>query len=239
MTESRKILVASRFCGPPTSGNGGYSSGLVAQLVPSPAECTLRKPIPIERELRAETRVDGGAVLLDGEEVVIDAAALIGDFEVPRSFPLEYASKIDSREMSPAFHNHPFPTCFTCGPERNEGDGLRIFPSPIRSSTSEFWVSLWTPSAEFADASNSVRPEIVWAALDCPTGFAAGFPYEGTLVTGRLGVAIDKPVIAGEQHVIVSRKSGAEGRKHHAVAALYGPSGELRARARATWIKLN
>ena len=46
------IVIAKRFCGPPTSGNGGYTCALVAQALGGTAEVTLRKPIPIERELQ-------------------------------------------------------------------------------------------------------------------------------------------------------------------------------------------
>ena len=31
----------------------------------------------------------------------------------------------------PGFSAHPFPTCFVCGPERAEGDGLRLFPGRL------------------------------------------------------------------------------------------------------------
>jgi len=42
MTET--LTVARRFCGPPTSGNGGYVSGLVAGLIGGPATVTLKAP---------------------------------------------------------------------------------------------------------------------------------------------------------------------------------------------------
>ena len=48
---NQRIVIARRFCGPPDSGNGGYSSGLIANAISQNAECTLRKPIPIEREM--------------------------------------------------------------------------------------------------------------------------------------------------------------------------------------------
>jgi hypothetical protein len=74
--------------------------------------------------------------------------------------------------------------------------------------------------------------------MDCPTGFAAGFPWQGTLVTGRLAVEQVLPVYALRPYVVTSWPTGSEGRKFHAEAALHGPDGELCAKARATWIKL-
>jgi hypothetical protein len=38
--------------------------------------------------------------------------------------------------------------------------------------------------------------------------------------------------------VIISWGKGSEDRKHYAGALLYGPDGELCAKARATWIKV-
>ena len=42
------IAIASRFNGPLESGNGGYSSGIVAaRLGGGPATVSLRRPIPL------------------------------------------------------------------------------------------------------------------------------------------------------------------------------------------------
>ena len=47
------VMIPRRFNGPPDSGNGGYSCGVVAALLDAPAvEVTLRAPPPLERELR-------------------------------------------------------------------------------------------------------------------------------------------------------------------------------------------
>ena len=49
------VVIPSRFRGPPQSGNGGYVSGVFAELLPhqpgqSP-EITLRSPIPLDRTM--------------------------------------------------------------------------------------------------------------------------------------------------------------------------------------------
>jgi hypothetical protein len=231
------IRIAKRFCGPPTSGNGGYSSGMLASLLPGACECTLRKPIPLERDLKTEV-FDKVARLLDGTEVVIEAAPT----QIPGA-QHQSVTFVESQRAainSPAFANHPFPTCFTCGPERVSGDGLRIFPGRVNQAneSSSVFAAPWIPDPSLASGGVVVRPEFIWAAMDCPTGFAAGFPWRGTLVTGRLAVEQIAPVYPLRPYVVLSWPTGYEGRKFHAGAALFGPDGELCVNARATWIKL-
>jgi hypothetical protein len=234
---SSTIRIARRFCGPPNSGNGGYSAGMLASLLGGPCECTLRKPIPLERALQAHVS-ESAARLLDGVELILESTRSQIGTENQASVSFEQAAR--AAADSPAFQDHPFPTCFTCGPQRAEGDGLRIFPGrlPAPSQSSSIFAAPWIPDASLADRDSVVRPEFVWAAMDCPTGFAAGFPWRGTLVTGRLAVEQTAPVYPLRPCVIVSWPAGNEGRKFHAGAALYGPDGSLCAKARATWIKL-
>lgn len=234
---SSTIRIAKRFCGPPTSGNGGYSSGMLASLLPGACECTLRKPIPLERELQAEMS-EKTARLLDGPEVVIEAASTQIKRAEQQPVAFDQAQRVAIN--SPAFANHPFPTCFTCGPERATGDGLRIFPGRLdeKNESSSIFAAPWIPDPSLASGGVVVRPEFVWAAMDCPTGFAAGFPWRGTLVTGRLAVEQVAPVYPLRPYVVMSWPTGSEGRKFHAGAALFGTDGQVCANARATWIKL-
>ena len=231
------IRIARRFCGPPDSGNGGYSSGTLASHLPGISECTIRKPIPLERELAVETS-DSTARLLDGAELIIEAVQTqIGDVnQAPPT--IEEAHR--AAKASPAFSNHPFPTCFTCGPQRNAGDGLCIFPGRLSQNGPEHsaFAAPWIPDSSLTGSGVTVRPEFVWAAMDCPTGFAAGFPWRGTLVTGKLAVEQVGPVYPHRPYIVLSWPQGNEGRKFHAGAALYGPDGELCAKAKATWIKI-
>lgn len=233
---SSTIRIAKRFCGPPTSGNGGYSSGMLASLLPGACECTLRRPIPLEQDLQTELS-ERTASLLSGAEVIIEAVSTeIGRVEQPR---IAFDQAQRAAANSPAFANHPFPTCFTCGPERAASDGLRIFPGRLDqgSESSSIFAAPWIPDSSLASGV-VVRPEFVWAAMDCPTGFAAGFPWRGTLVTGRLAVEQLAPIYPLRPYVVVSWPAGSEGRKFHAAGALYGPDGEVCASARATWIRL-
>jgi hypothetical protein len=89
----------------------------------------------------------------------------------------------------------------------------------------------WTPRDD------TVGPEFVWAALDCPGAYATGVPGRGTVVLGRFAARVDRVPEAGEQCVVVARHNRSDGRKHGAVTALFTASGELLGLARAVWIE--
>ncbi|MCU1306266.1 MAG: hypothetical protein JWN45_961 [Acidobacteriaceae bacterium] len=204
-----------------------------------PADVTLRKPIPIERDLHIHSRdgANSGVLVKHGDELIAEAAPLSWAVDMPID-QVEFEEASRAAAKSPAFMNHPFPTCFVCGPDRTAGDGLRIFPGPLEKSGRAYYAAHWIPDSSAADGNGRVRDEIVWAALDCPTGFAGGFASAGTLVTGRLGARLIAPVRVGERCVLLSWALGVEGRKHLSEAVLLGEDGTLRAESRATWIKL-
>jgi hypothetical protein len=234
----RSVTVPARFCGPPDSGNGGYTCGLLARELGGVVECTLRAPVPLDAPLQLERAQAGGALRRD-EKVVVEARPAIVAVPPPASISLQAAT--EAMASSPALAlssngapQHPFPTCFVCGPRRAVGDGLRIFPAPVDGGVH---VASWVPDPEFGDGERLLRPEFLWAALDCPTGFAAGFPTVGKLVTGRMAVQQLKGIRTGEGCVLMAWPLGLEGRKHFSAACLY-QNQELRAVARATWIRL-
>jgi hypothetical protein len=230
------ILIAKRFCGPSTSGNGGYTCGLISQAMEMPADVTIRRPIPLEVELAVKENGEGVQVR-SGDELIAEGAPLVWSANAPRE-EIDFGQAEAASVKSPAFHNHPFPSCFTCGPDRAEGDGLRIFPGKWAGEGGDYFAAPWVPHTDFADAKGYVREEIVWAAMDCPTGFAGGFASAGTLVTGKLGARLIAPVRAEEKCVLLSWATGIEGRKHFAECVLLGEDGTVRAESHATWIKL-
>lgn len=252
MEQTKRVRIPERFCGPPDSGNGGYTCGLVSTALQTSAEVTLRRPIPMERDLEVEfeQRTNSIWALLRDEDGLI-AEGMPMEWTQEHPISASFAEAEVAAAKSPAFYNHPFSTCFTCGPDRKPGDGLRIFPGRIMSldklrdmtgnaeqSRSNFFAAHWVPDEGLAGKDGAIPDEIVWAALDCPTGFAGGFPYEGKLVTGRLGANLYAPIHAGEKCVLVSWLTSSEGRKRMATCILMGESGEVKAQSRATWIKL-
>jgi hypothetical protein len=112
------------------------------------------------------------------------------------------------------------------GPQRD--DGLAVYPGPVAGREGVV-ASPWTPPAD-------VRPEIVWAALDCPAGWAVDdFQREGVLL-GRMAAHIDRLPVAGHPHVLLGWRIGEDGRKRYAGSALFTVGGDLLAAARSTWI---
>ena len=226
------VEIHPRFCGPPTSGNGGYTAGLLARHIDGPATVTLRRPPPLQRPLGVLEEA-GGVRLLDGEDVVAEA--------VPAQFELELPAAVPGLEAAAAaggdpdwYPGHPFRGCFVCGPDRT--DGLRIFPGPLDGT----YATAWTPAADFADERGHVPGEIVWSALDCPS-FAPsrGLPDPPVaMVLGRLTAELLAPVIAAQTYVVVAWPIARDGRKLDTGSALADADGRVVAVARARWIEI-
>ena len=224
-------MIERRFRGPPESGNGGYSCGVVAEGVSGVATVTLRLPPPLDRPLTLSG--DGEqSTLTDGESIVGEAARSTLDLEVPDAPGLE--SAVEAARGYAGFDLHPFPGCFVCGPERAPGDGLRIFPG--RVGASDIVAAPWTPDESLRGADGTVDRRYVWAALDCPSYF--GLPTAPLALLGRLTASIEALPEVGEPLVAIGWPIDAEGRKHFAGSALANRDGEVLARAAATWIEL-
>jgi hypothetical protein len=217
------VRIPARFNGPPRSANGGYTCGLVAGLLDGEAEVTLRVPPPLDRELDV-VRADGHVELRDGETVVAEGERAPVEVDVPAPVSLAEAEAASTRYAG--FAHHAYPTCFTCGPARD--DGLGIYAGPVEGRDGVV-AATWTPAEEPA-------PEVVWAALDCPSGWAVDdFQREGVLL-GRMAARVDRLPAPGEPHVVLGWRVGEEGRKRYAGSALLTADGEALARSRSTWI---
>ena len=230
-----RIVIKRRFRGPPESGNGGYSCGMLGALMPGPCEVMLRKPPPLDTPMEIEQRADGTlAAVLDGA-AVIEAKPAEVDVAVPQA--VSFADAERAAASYEGLEKHPFPMCFVCGPEREPGDGLRVFPGELPGGIA---ASPWTPDHRDADESGIVHPEIVWGVLDCPTGWAThyGYPDAGIGLLGRLAASLLRPVVAGDRYVAASWPAGRDGRKLHATSAILGDNGEPFAVARAIWVEL-
>jgi hypothetical protein len=225
------LLIPARFNGPPDSGHGGYSAGLAASLIEGPAEVALRAPPPLEVPLAVEHDGNHVRVVQDGT-LVLEAAPAALDVEVP---PAPSVTDAGAAEANSPFldDSHPFPTCFACGPLRDEGDGLRLFAGRVAGR--ELFAAAWTPAAEFG-SDGSVDPLFVWAALDCPSSAPAMSGQ--TIVLASLAVEIRAPVTVGAPHVIGSWEIERDGRKHWTGVAIWDGAGGVCAAGRALWIEL-
>jgi hypothetical protein len=232
-----KIVIAQQFCGPPNSGNGGYVCGVLARDIEGPVTSVLRARVPLDVDLDIAL-AEGAAVMTDAAGGLIGrgdpaAANLLPDPPAPPT--LEAARAAGERYLGHEQRIHPI--CFTCGPERHEGDGLRVFPGQLDGGTPGHVACLWTPDPAFADADGLVPTEVIWAALDCPGFFAwvvkAG--RHGALLGTMTGEVLRRPK-AGGTCIVTAWPLIREGRKETAGVALFTADGELLARGHQVWI---
>lgn len=233
------VTIGQKFCGPPNSGNGGYVAGLLARDLDGPATAVIRARVPLDAPLRLETK-DGETVLLDAEGGLIGKgvsahAAILPDVPAPPSLAQAEAAGARHPGHTERFH----PICFTCGPEREEGDGLRVFVGQVEGAEPGVCAAAWTPHEAFADAQGLTPVEVLWAAIDCP-GYFAWVVKEGrhgALLGTMTGEVLRQPK-AGEPCIVMAWPLSREGRKEFAGVALFTATGELLARAHQVWIMM-
>ena len=226
------LEISQRFCGPPGAANGGYLAGRLATIVGGPSEVTFRRPTPLERPVRVDS-IAGRIVLVDRDLVTAEAAPIDLEIDVPRR--VSWIEAEAAARAFPRFVDHPVPRCFVCGVERAPGDGLRIFPGPF-PGREHIYAAPWSPDASLGDESGFVRPELLWAALDCTGAFAVNEPPRGLALLGKLAARIDRRVHVGEPLVVIGWPIAGEGRKLRAGTAIFTAAGETVAVARATWV---
>ncbi|KPK06110.1 MAG: hypothetical protein AMJ64_09940 [Betaproteobacteria bacterium SG8_39] len=231
---SETLRIATRYCGPPRSGNGGYVCGRLADYIDGPAAVRLKAPPPLDTDLRIE-QSDGVVRLYAGDTPIAEARSSALDLQPPAS--PSFAQAQASSKAYPGFARHSFPRCFACGPQRTSGDGLCIFPGPPAEDGGV--AAPWIPHAAFADGDGRVRNRYLWAALDCTGGWAVipGQPGR-TIVLGEFCVRIDGAVAPDERCVAIGWPIAIDGRKRFAGSAVFGASGARVAVARATWIEV-
>jgi hypothetical protein len=232
------LVIPSRFCGPPGSGNGGYVCGRIASYLDGQVTVTLRRPPPLATSMAVERDGERSVRIHHGPTLIAEA------FSSPDRPPLRIPGQVrvaDGRTAAgrSRYYADPFfPDCFVCGPGRQPGDGLRIFPGPVTGRP--LWAALWTPDLSVADDDGTVLPEVIWAALDCPSGIAAseatGLAQDTAILLGQMTASLKGLPTAGKQYRVMAWPEGRDGRKLTAGSALLGPGGLVLAVARAVWL---
>ncbi len=234
----RTVQIDDRFNGPPTSAHGGYSAGLVGTVLAGPAEVTLLAPPPLRTALVLEVADDGSSATLrvdtgpDGATIAKAIPTRVDCGPAPAVDPADVRAAMPSREALRAYH--PFPTCFGCGPDRAEHDGLCLFAGEV-DADARLWGTTWRP-----EGTGTVDPLMVWAAMDCPSSAPAQDPTgQRPIVLGRIAIDILRPVPAdGAEHLILSAPLEHEGRKRTNAVWLVDGDGRELAAGRALWIEL-
>jgi hypothetical protein len=235
------LTVEGRFRGPAGVGNGGYVAGRMALLLGDgrgPAEVTLRRGWPLDAPLlirrhpdRVEALDAAGTPIAEVREAMLDLS--------PPPPPTRAEAEAAARWFLDRPFTHSIGLCFVCGAARPEGDGLRVFTGRVEDRPG-LAAALWRPDPAFADpTTGQVRPEFLWAALDCAGSFAftVGTGEPGRMLLGRIAARLDGPVAAGEDCIVMGWQIGRDGRKLTAGTALFGAaSGLLRGVARALWV---
>ncbi|MGA9372781.1 MAG: hypothetical protein WBV53_13115 [Solirubrobacterales bacterium] len=230
---SESLSIPSRFNGPLESGNGGYCSGVAAGFLEGAVEVSLRRPVPLDTLMDIVRDGDDSLRLLDGETLVIEARSA-PEFEVEVPAPVARDEARAAAGRYRGLSDGVFSRCFVCGRARHDAFG--VFAGAVEDC--ELVASPWTPPSWTADSDGHVRPEFIWAVLDCPTYFAAYMSGDLPMsVLGRLTARIDAPVVAGEEQIVIAWPIGADGRKRHAGSAVLSADGEYLAVARALLIE--
>lgn len=246
------LMIPARFCGPPSSGNGGYVAGALAERVSGAdggaVEVSLRQPPPLNVEMVLETE-DGDegerTVASFGGARIAEAHSVATEIEPVEPVSLEVA--VAAAATYPGLSFHPFPTCFACGVDRVKGDGLRIFPGQVAAAgdgstrVAAPWlpdVSLSTGVAFEDDQTPRANLAATWAALDCVGGWA-GDLTERLMVLGRMVAVVDTLPRIDEQHVVVGEKVSESGRKTYTASTLYDADDRIVARAQHVWISVD
>ncbi len=236
----REVIIERRFNGPPGSAHGGLASGrfanLAAELVDGPAPNVVTLHIPPPLDVPLEVRRSGGRVhVWDGETLV---ASVSRSDERIATVPLVAPDLVAEAERGyVSAGQHPFPTCFVCGPGRPESDGLGLTPGflPDRADGT---ACTWVPGAMLGVAPGQpLAPELAWAAMDCPGGWTADLSRT-PMVLNRFMVELVEMPRVGDTHVVVGARGGDDGHTMTTTTALYRQGGTLVGRALARWTRI-
>jgi hypothetical protein len=228
----KSLRVAKRFCGPPTSANGGYFAGLIAALSPSTLSVRLKAPPPLDTGLSVIESPNGRVEVRHGDTVVGEGIPAALDLEPPRA--PDHQEAIEASRNYVGFRRHSFPTCFVCGTHRAQGDGLCIYAGEVPGR--DLVAAPWTPDPSLDRGDGAVRPEFMSAALDCP-GYFAVTPGDRVMLLAQFTAQTERLARVGEPCMVIGWSISSNGRKREAGTALFGEDGELCARARAIWIE--
>ena len=188
--------------------------------------------------------VEGTTTLLHDGAVVAEALPTVDDLV---AVPAVSQAVAEAAEASYAgATRHPFPTCFACGPERAEGDGLRIFPGEVDPVDGHRRVAAtWTPHPSLSEdwhlygqAGRHVALPVAWAALDCVGGWAEDL-LGRPMVLGQMTARVDSLPHVGTTHVVVGEHRGAEGRRTMTASTLDAPDGTVVGIAEHVWVAVD
>lgn len=232
MEKLGETIIEKRFNGPPQSGNGGVGAGRLAMFLDGPHTIRISAPIPLETPLNI-MRADDQVFLMKGDDVIMTARPAKLKLTAPSAPSIESAREANANLVN--FGADGETSCFVCGRNRAEGDGMRVWAGEAQGVCGA--LEAWTLLPSFCDEAGQMRTEFIYGALDCPGG--ASLPEENRRVLlGEMTAAIHTRPKAGDELIIHAWHDHSEGRKHFAGTALYSATGQLLAQADTLWIQL-
>ncbi len=230
----RELTIGERYRGFEGVAHGGYVCGLLAGFLGDGVQAVLRRPPPMGRPLEVERPGPDRVVLRDGESTVAEASRADLRIDLPRVVSFDEA-KAASRAY-PGLSAHLFPSCFGCGPHREPGDGLRLFPGQLAGS--QIVAAPLVPDASFADETGLLGSELAWAAVDCPQLWAlilaAPSDAQDRVVTSQLAATVTGSLRAGQRYVVMAWPAGRDRKRLYAEAAVLSEHGDPIAVSRQT-----
>jgi hypothetical protein len=220
------VLIDPRFQGPTGSGQGGYTAGILAGHLGGRVMVDIHRPIPLGVELRVEVEGDR-ARALHGDEVVLRAARVSQVFAASPPVEVDAARAAWGRPQS-----HASPDCFACG---LGAESFRVWAGPVADG---ILASPWSPPSWSAGASGRVADPFVWAAIDCPAGWAIARQTSRRTLTIQFGAEILAPIYPVGEYVVTAVAQRWRGRAFRAATSLYEPGGRLMARASSVWLEV-
>ncbi|MFJ2768097.1 hypothetical protein [Streptomyces sp. NPDC087300] len=239
-SETEELIVPALYEGYPGLAFGGYVAGVLAGRVPpGTVRVDFRAAIPVDTPVRFGELPAGGAALTDRAGKVLADARPAADpgLTVPAAptWDEAVAATAAYRAAPPNGVADGAVDCFGCG-DRAPGRGLRQHCSPVPGR--DLVAAAWAPHPAFDDGSGALRPDLAWAALDCPSA-APGIHFGGLrkgAVTASLTGTVLRPMAIGEDHVTYAWLISESGRKHVMGVAAATAAGELCALGTALWV---
>ncbi|MFI9508454.1 PaaI family thioesterase [Nocardia sp. NPDC052566] len=237
MIQVSEISIPDYVHGFPDVAFGGYVAGLLAKRSGAPrVRVDFRAKVPVgEPIVLASPR--SGAHTLTGADGTLLAEASPAVLRIDPPPVPSWADAHDAAAAQLPSGSRRVTDCYGCGTACAPGRGLLLHP--CAAADRELTVAAWSPHPALAGADGQLPPEVVWAALDCPGGWAA-ITWQGMRpgsVTAALTATQLRPVLAGAQYISYAWPIHREGRKFTVGVGLATASGELCALAEALWIQ--
>ncbi len=236
------VRIPHWFQGPTGSGQGGWTTARMIDIIGQPATVAIRAPIPLDVDLAVVT-VDNGSVpdrwrLIDPATspptVIMEAERWDPEFGSTSAISIEEARA--ARQRFPlSDSDHPVPHCFSCGTQH---DSMGVQAGPLADGR---YATDWRAPDWAIGADGSVDGAVLWAALDCTAAWYVG--YEGgnrPAFTVQYAVEVSEAVKPNETYALVAWgvTSGWDGRKRAGASAAFSEDGTCIARSRSLWVAI-